>query len=256
MEEEKKNQNQVPDLNHSNSNQTIDTNYLIPGAIIIAGVIIAGSIYFSNLSKLNRQLSDQANPTRQTFASVESIKPIDSKDHILGNPNAQVKLIEFSDLECPFCKRFHLAIKKLMGEYGVSGQVAFVYRHFPLDQLHSKARKEAVATECANELGGGDKFWEYLDKIFEVTPSNNGLDLEVLPSLAKEIGLDETRFIKCLESNRYDAHIQEDLDDAQNSGGEGTPFNVIITSSGKKSSFSGALPYEDLKNIIEKALKE
>jgi len=237
--------------------QIKNLDYLIPASIVLAGIIIAGAIYYSKSNPVvNQKLPDNEKSQKETISNVEAVKPISSGDHILGNPDAKVKLIEFSDLECPFCKIFHQTLKKLMAEYGVDGRVAVVYRHFPLDAIHSKARPEAVATECANDLGGNNKFWEYLDKIFEVTPSNNGLELAVLPSLAKEIGLDEAKFKRCLESNRYDQHIQEDLDDAQNSGGEGTPFVVIIAPNGKKSSFAGAVPYENLKTIIEKALKE
>ncbi|MBI3458681.1 DsbA family protein, partial [Candidatus Azambacteria bacterium] len=238
MQSEETSQNQ-------NSNQNVDTTYLIPGSIILAGLIIAGAIYYSKSDQVNnRKLPDNINSPKETAVNVEAIKPVSSRDHILGNPKAPVKLIEFSDLECPFCKNFHLTLKKIMSEYGNDGRLAWIYRHFPLDAIHSQSRKEAVATECANDLGGNNKFWEYLDKVFVVTPSNNGLDLAILPRLAKEIGLDEAKFRICLESNRYDDHIQQDLDDAQNSGGNGTPFNVIIASNGKKFPFSGALPYD------------
>lgn len=250
MQSEETSQNQ-------NSNQNVDTTYLIPGSIILAGLIIAGAIYYSKSDQVNnRKLPDNINSPKETAVNVEAIKPVSSRDHILGNPKAPVKLIEFSDLECPFCKNFHLTLKKIMSEYGNDGRLAWIYRHFPLDAIHSQSRKEAVATECANDLGGNNKFWEYLDKVFVVTPSNNGLDLAILPRLAKEIGLDEAKFRICLESNRYDDHIQQDLDDAQNSGGNGTPFNVIIASNGKKFPFSGALPYDQVKSLIEKALKE
>jgi protein-disulfide isomerase len=109
-----------------------------------------------------------------------TLDPVTEKDHITGNPQADVVLIEYSDTECPFCKRFHETMIQVMAEYGASGKVAWVYRHFPLDALHSKARHEAEATECATELGGNEKFWAYLNKLEEITPSNNGLDASLL----------------------------------------------------------------------------
>ncbi len=130
-----------------------------------------------------------------------AVKPVDGEDHIRGNPNAPVKLVEFSDFECPFCKRFHPIMKRLMEEYGKEGKVAWVYRHFPIDSLHSKARKEAQAAECANELGGNEAFWTFTDKLFAVTPSNNRLDLGLLPRVAEEIGLDRAAFEACLEGD-------------------------------------------------------
>ena len=127
---------------------------------------------------------------------------LDRRDivHILGNPGAPVKLVEFSDFECPFCKRFHLTMKRLMNEYGEDGKVAWVYRHFPLVSLHSKARREAQAAECASELGGNEAFWAYSDRLFEVAPSNNRLDLALLPRIAQLIGLDRAKFEACLAS--------------------------------------------------------
>ncbi len=79
------------------------------------------------------------------------------RDHIRGNPDAPVTLVEYSDFECPFCKRFHPTVKRIVDEYG--GRVRWVYRHFPLDEIHPvKARREAAAAECAAELGGNDAF--------------------------------------------------------------------------------------------------
>lgn len=109
-----------------------------------------------------------------------TVNPVTPNEHIKGNPNAEVFVIEYSDPECPFCKRFHETMKSVMQEYGDTGKVAWVYRHFPLDALHTKARKEAEAFECAAELGGNVKFWEYADKLFEITPSNDGLDPKLL----------------------------------------------------------------------------
>lgn len=109
-----------------------------------------------------------------------TVSPISSADHIFGNPSAEVLLIEYSDPECPFCKRFQETLKTVMTQYGDNGNVAWVYRHFPLDSIHPKSRKEAEAFECAGELGGSTKFWEYADKLFEITPSNNQLDPSLL----------------------------------------------------------------------------
>lgn len=245
-------------IGQQSEKQETNQNYLIPGAIVLAGIIIAGAIYYTNSGQnkgvINSgPLSDNDKVVNQ---GVESIKSISDSDHIFGDSNASVKIVEFSDLECPFCKRFHFTMRKIMDEYGAEGRVAWIYRHFPLDALHSQARKEAVATECANELGGNEKFWQYVDKVFETTPSNNGLDLELLPKFADELGLDKNNFNTCLNSGRYDEYIQADVDDAQNSGAQGTPYSVVISSTGKKFVINGAQQYEQVKSIIEKALAE
>src|SRR3989338_8665222 len=103
---------------------------------------------------------------------------------------------------------FHPTAKQAIAEY--EDEVMWVYRHFPLDQIHPKADKEAEATECANELGGNDGFFKLVDKIFEVTPSNNGLSLDELPKLAQSVGINEADFKNCLDSGKYARHVEED----------------------------------------------
>lgn len=206
--------------------------------------------------RAERQKADQ----ERRRAAAAAVRPVDSKDHIRGDPDAPVKIIEFSDFECPYCKRFHQTMKQVMKEYGKDGKVAWVYRHFPLDSLHSKARKEAQAAECANELGGNAAFWAYADKIFEVTPSNNRLDLAKLPQLADEIGLDRGAFEKCLAGDarggKYAALIEADRKDAVRSGGTGTPYIIVKGPGGKTYPITGAQPYGTVKSIIETALGE
>ncbi|MCH7640837.1 DsbA family protein [Patescibacteria group bacterium] len=185
-------------------------------------------------------------------AQVEKIPKVSSEDHIKGNRDAKVFLIEYSDLECPFCKRFHPTVQQVIDEYG--GDVAWVWRHFPLDQIHSKADKEAEAVECAGELGGDDAFWALVDKIFEVTPSNNALSLDDLPGLAGEIGLNQGAFQSCLDSGKYADHVEEDYQGGITAGVTGTPGNFIVNSSGDAWLIPGALPYEQIKLTIDEAL--
>ena len=206
-----------------------------------------------------RVQQQQAEEQRRREAA-GAVKPVDGDDHILGNPGAPVKVIEFSDFECPFCKRFHPTMKRLMDEYGKNGKVAWVYRHFPLDAIHSKARKEAQAAECANELGGNEAFWAFADRLYEVTPSNDRLDLALLPRIAQEIGLDRGKFEACLggdaRGGKYAAHIEADVQDATASGATGTPFSLVIAPNGKIFPLSGAQPYAAVKSIIDLVLKE
>jgi protein-disulfide isomerase len=207
--------------NISNENKV---NYSVPVAIVLAGIIIAGAMYFSTSKKVvNTVTVPIAN-----ISTVEQIRPISAEDHIRGNPNAPVLIVEYSDTECPLCGRFHVTMKQIMDEYGKVGKVAWVYRHSPLDQLHPKARKEAEALECAAELGGNDKFWAYADRLYEITPANNGLDVAELPNIAKYIGLDIAEFNTCLTSGKYASKIQVDLTNAQVIGSRGTPWNVLV----------------------------
>lgn len=179
-------------------------------------------------------------------------KPND-KDRVRGSLDAEVYLIEYSDLECPFCKQFHATAKQAVDEY--KGKVTWVYRHFPLDTLHPKADKEAEATECAFELGGQDGFWKFVDKIFEVTPSNNGLDLAKLPTYAGQVGLNQTSFKSCLDSGKYANLVEEHYQQGITAGVTGTPGNFIMNKKGEVWVIPGAVPFETLKVTIDEALK-
>ncbi len=154
----------------------------VPIAIVVAGGLIAVAVYFgSGKAPAQQAAPGQQGENPQAAAqppqpTIGNFRPVTDQDHIRGAANAKVTVLEYSDFECPFCKSFHPTLQKLLNEY--PNDVRWVYRHSPLVQLHSKAPKEAEATECAGEQG---KFWEMTDKIFEVTPSNNGLNLADLP---------------------------------------------------------------------------
>ena len=249
----------VPETSGGASAQKTSGNqWSVPVAIIAAGIIVALAIFYGGAEnskqtpKVNAPVAGQ--PTAGTPEQKEIVvKPISASDHVLGDvATADAIVVEYSDLECPFCKRFHSTMQQVVASY--TGKVAWVYRHFPLDQLHSKARKEAEATECAAELGGNEKFWAYTDRLMEVTPANNGLDLAELPKIAAYVGLDKAKFSACLDSGKYAAAIQASVQDAMAAGAQGTPYSVVITKSGKKSVIPGALPLEQVKGIIDAAL--
>lgn len=223
----------------------------VPVAIVIAGIFIAGALYLSG----TKNTETAKKPTTDAQAGDVTMKPIDiKKDHILGNPDAPIKIVEYSDTECPYCKRFHTTLNKIVQDYGKDGKVAWVYRHFPLD-IHPKARKEAEATECAAELGGNTKFWAYINKVYEVTPGNNGLDPAELPKIAVEVGLDKTAFESCLASGRHAATVEASFQDGLKAGARGTPYSVIVTKDQKIPITQGALPYEDMKSVIDMVIK-
>ncbi len=139
-----------------------------------------------------------------------------------------------------------------------NSDVAWVFRQFPLDQLHPvKARAEAVASECAAELGGNDAFWQFADRFMELTPSNNRTEIEtVIPQIVREIGLDETAFQTCFESGKYDDHIDADIANAVETGGRGTPWSVLIAPNGKTFPVNGAQPQAAVEQLINIARQE
>jgi protein-disulfide isomerase len=226
-------------------------NWALPVSIIIAGLIIGGTIYYSSGSKKPSSPTDQNTNTQQ---QINGPREISSSDHVLGSPNADLTFFVFTDFECPFCKTFNSTINQMMEEYGKTGKVQLVLRDFPLDQLHSKARKEAEAAECAADQGGNDKFFAYVNRLFEITPSNDGLDPAQLPQIAQYVGLNVDQFNQCLNSGKLADKVQTDEEDAIASGAQGTPYAVIVTKNGEKYPIGGALPYSQLKIIIDQLL--
>jgi protein-disulfide isomerase len=187
----------------------------------------------------------------------KNVRPVSvERDHIFGNPEAEISLIEYSDFECPYCKRFHPTAKEIVKSY--AGRVNWVYRHFPLDFHNPVAQKKAEASECAAELGGNDAFWKYSDRLYQRTRSNiKGFPITKLTPLAVEIGLDEKQFQACLDSGRHAARIQEDIDNGTRSGISGTPGNILLNNNtGAARLKPGALPFQELKAEIDRLLED
>ena len=234
--------------------------YLVPAAIVIAGLLIAGAVFMKGDSP--PQVADNTVPQQQQQPlappdTTNVVRPVTSEDHILGSLDAPVKIVEYSDFECPFCKRIHPTLGQIVDEFG-GDQVAWVYRHFPLDSLHPvKARLEAVTSECVAELGGNDAFWRFTNRFYELTPSNNRTDTDVvLPQIVSELGLSQAAVDECIESGRYDQQVQDDVENGFATGGNGTPWSVVIAPNGKTFGLSGAQPYQQIKALVELAMKE
>lgn len=232
---------------------------LIPVAIVVAGICIGLGLYMSGTTTApaagtGNQLGQAGEEVPQTDTT-DKVDPVTEADHIKGKVSAPVKIVEYSDFECPFCKRHHETLLSIVEEYG--DQVAWVYRQFPLEQLHKKALPVAMASECVAELGGNDAFWTFTDGYFEVTLTNDRTDIDtVIPQLVKKAGVNQSEFTKCFESNRHQAAIEADMNDAVETGGRGTPWGIIIGPSGKTYSVNGAQPEAVIKQMIETALKE
>jgi len=239
--------------NVENQAKNIDSKQ-IAGAIVLAGLIIAGAILLKD-----NQAPTQNNIPTNNNAAVNSgpLKPVSNNEHIWGNPNAKVMIVEYSDLDCPFCKSFHLTLKQVMEKY--NGKVAVVYRHFPLYQgsngrppLHPNALKKSEATECVAELAGNDAFWQYVNKLFEMT---NNQDLTQLPVMAGEIGVDVTAFNNCLSSGKYKAMVDNSIKEGGTAGVQGTPKSFIVKNGKVVDTIDGAQPLENIITKIDAALK-
>ena len=220
------------------------SQYVLPFSIVIVGILIAGAVF----------LISRAPSGSSTGTTAAAVRPVDSTDHIFGNPDAPVKIVEYADLECPFCKDFETTMDQVMQYYGASGKVAWVFRNFPLAQIHSKAPAEAAAAECAAAQGGSPAFFKFIDKLYSVTPSENGLDPAQLPIIAGDIGLNVTTFNQCTAAGTYATKVQDQYNEGIAEGFQGTPAIVIMTSDGAALTLSGAQPYASMRAAVDQVL--
>ena len=163
------------------------------------------------------------------------------EDPAKGPAAAPITIVEFSDCQCPYCARVNPTLKQVEDKYG--DKVRVVFRDFPLVQIHKDAAKAAEAGECAHEQG---KFWEMHDRLFA---DQSKLQVEALKQKATEIGLDAEKFNQCLDSSKYAAEVQKDVDEGARYGVTGTPAFFI---NGRM--LGGAQPVEAFMQVIDEEL--
>jgi protein-disulfide isomerase len=245
--------------NHHNVSGLL-SNTLVQGLLVV--VLVVGSFFMGSLwTKVQiLEKGGTANPTAGNAPTAPTpqaaaVAPkIVNTDHMRGNKKAQIVLVEYSDLECPFCKTFHLTAQKIVDEY--KGKVMWVYRHYPLS-FHANAQKESEAAECVTDLGGEDAFWKFIDAIYERTTSNGtGFALEKLGPLAAEVGVSQSKFQECLDSGKFAQKVKDEEAQGAKEGITGTPGNILLdVKSGKTQTIPGAVPFEQIKPIIDGMLK-
>lgn len=243
-----------------------------PISIILAGILISVSIILSNNVNLlgsskntnAKKTSDFVNDTTPTPAPSQSTEGVTSVDDdpVLGDKNAPVTIVEFSDYECPFCKRhFDETLPQLIKNYIDTGKVKLVFRDLPLAFHDPIATKEAVAANCAREQGGDSKYFEYHDEIFTRTKSNgNGLSEADLATIASDVKLNINSFKTCIQDPAQEEEVKKDLADAAAAGASGTPTFII----GKSTENGvidgdlvvGAQPYAVFQTIIDSLLEQ
>lgn len=225
-------------------------SFTTPIAIILAALLISVShiTYAMILSK------------KGTTAALEIFKgkPIDATDLTTGKKNSEVIVVEYSDTECPFCAQLHPIMQKIKKEYGA--KVAFVYRYFPLTQIHPNAFDEARAVFCVGKIAGAEKRMDYINEMFTYKIGKQSM---VLPkggreSLAKNTGVDGTAFNACMNSQEPGNAVNAGTQDGITAGVEGTPATFVLIRNGDNyevvSLISGARPYEYFKAVIDEAL--
>jgi len=220
------------------------SSLVVPVAIVIGGVIVAGAIYFS-VAKNPSVGSHTDNPSL--------VRPVGSNDHILGNPAAKVVIVEYSDFDCGFCKGFHETLHQIIANEGVGGNVAWVFREFPLIEIHPNALFNARAAECVAQVAGNDAFWKFADVLF----ANQPIDLLRYGEFAQTAGvLGTDAFAVCFAgaSTTIDARVSADRQNALDVGARGTPYSLILVAGKLPVVMDGAYSYDAVKQLIDQAL--
>lgn len=243
----------------------------VQGSILLAAMIISSAILLSG-GNLKIKAADSPKNDKvavQAVAPVPAAQPVPSapvrvdisNSPVLGDKNAALTLVEFSDYECPFCKKsFDELLPELKRNYISTGKLRLVYKNLPLS-FHQNAAKEAEAALCARDQGGDTAYFKYHDAIFtKTTGGGTGIALDQLPVLAKGIGVNVTKFQKCLDDNKFKAQVDKDLAEAQKVGANGTPTWFLGKTSSNDSVegtiMVGAQPFSAFKAAIDQQLSQ
>lgn len=208
---------------------------------ILVGFVIWGRAPFAEQTTASNQPVIQAPAQAATQEYIRYDVPTEGSPSV-GPEDAPIVIVEFSDLQCPFCKRFHdETFNQLLAAY--PNQIRFVYRHLPLTSIHPEAFPAAEASMCANDQ---NTFWQYSDKIFK---NQGNLGRELYLQIASDLKLDSAAFEDCLNTQKYKDVVQEDMDFALGLGVQSTPTFFI-----NGLALVGAQPLDAFKQIIDKEL--
>lgn len=221
-----------------------------PTAIVLGSCIIAfGIVGYGFVIK-----TEASGDTSSIFTG----KPIDEKDYVEGNQKSNVIVVAYSDPECPFCISVYPTLKQLREEY--KDTVSFVYRHFPLTQIHPQAFDESRAIACAGVIGGTKKFYEYIDMLYgyKADHKTNQLPNTGKDDIARTTGIPIEKYSACMSTNQTENTVYEAINDGIQAGVQGTPSTFILVKKGKKyeviTLVDGARPYSYFKTALEEAL--
>jgi len=213
--------------------------------IFLSKEMTGGSIVVKNNNQPSANVNTGNNVVQPNTNANQPINiVINNDDHILGDKNAPIKLVEYSDFQCPFCSTFHPTVAQALKDYG--NKIALIYRHFPLDSLHPNARPAAEASECAFEQKGDEGFFKFHDSFFT---NQDKIGANYYKQLAQEMGLDMSKFNDCVSSRKYQQKVEDQYQSGLNLGVNGTPGSFV-----NGVSVRGAVPYSNLKQIIDSVL--
>lgn len=225
----------------------------VPIAIVVGFTMIALAIFFSGNKGNDGPAAPPNVPEGDVLAA--SVRTVDETDYIKGNPNAPILMIEYSDYDCPFCKQYHETLTQIMNEYGITGRVAWVYRQFPLEQLHPNSPKISESALCVGSLGGSAAFWKFTDAVFTSRELEEPTNMVTLPELAVEAGVDKDAYQSCVSSGQMKEKVEASVEEAFALGAQGTPYTVLVVGN-EQAVVNGAQSYDVVKSIIDNLISQ
>ena len=220
--------------------QTTSNEWLIPGAILIAGAILATTIFM---------LRD-GNFFGVTRGNPSDMRAVSPDEHIIGNPDAPIIIVEYADIDAPASKEFQRTLGQLVSDYGATGKVAWVYRHFPLVNQYPNSARHAEAAECVTSLGNKEAFWKFIDLMQAAAPDAEQFSPENYDALVPQLGIHINDFNACMAAGTFADKVEADFEDGLRAGAIASPFTLILMEGREPIPVRGAVPYATLTQLI------
>ncbi len=219
--------------------------FILPIAIVIGGFIIATAVYVS--------ISAREPSTSSRYGDPVFVRPVGTQDHVFGNPTAPVKIVEYANFDCKFCKEFNNTLRQIIVNDGTHGKVAWIYREFPLTKTNPNSFRNAEAAECASSAGGNGAFWRFANILFQNQPINQ-TQYGVFAAQAK---VPSSAFASCMStaSTTIQDRIKADRENALASGAHTAPYSLILVEGQPPIVIDGAYSYNTIKQFIDMALQ-
>lgn len=215
--------------------------WLIPGAIVLAGFVLAVAIFYARDGYIFGL--PKGDPS--------AMRAISPEEHVIGNPEAPVQIVVYSDMDSAYSKEYQRTLAQLMTEYGSTGKVVWVYRHFPLVAQNPNSGLHAEASECAASLGGENAFWGFIDLIQTSAPDEEEFDPDNYPAIISQLNIEQAAFDECVRSGRFGKKVEADFRNGLDAGATAAPYTLLKIGDKPATPIMGTVPYETLKRMID-----
>lgn len=220
--------------------------YLVPTAIILAGLVLSVAIYVIRAPQ----------GSGISAGDIAYLAPVTAEDHARGGEDALVTVIMYTDLDCAYCKQAYEAMEQILADHEETGDLRFVLRHFPILDTNPYSGLHAEAAECAAALGGADRFWGFITRIHAEAPGTKRFNPQGYGSVASSLGISPDEFLSCIEGTRFDSRVDRDFTNALAIGAAAAPYTVLTANGMQPVTIEGFVPYQSLSELIDAFAKK